>query len=49
MTMSITDHIKNTTSFHQSRIKMLNRGFTMFTSDPLKETHEMCRKNDLVK
>jgi hypothetical protein len=46
MTMSVINHTKNTTGYHL--FKLLNRGFAMLISVPLKETHAMNKMDDLV-
>jgi hypothetical protein len=49
MTISVTEHIKNHTGYHLLYIfQLLIRDFDMLTPVPLKETHGVCRKDDLV-
>jgi hypothetical protein len=45
MAMSITDYIKK----YYKGFQLLKRSFAMITPVPLKETHAMYRKDDLVK
>jgi hypothetical protein len=48
MTMSITDHIKILLATVYL-FQLLNRGFAMLTTVPLKGTHTMYIMDDLVK
>jgi hypothetical protein len=49
MTMSITDHIKILQATIFYLFLLLNRGFAMLTTVPLRETHTMYRMDDLVR
>jgi hypothetical protein len=49
MTMSITGHIKILQAIICYLFQLLNRGFAMFTTVPLRETHTMYKMDDLLK